>query len=729
MKQVIRKGLKEIIVDEVPEPIVIPHHVLVKPHCSLISSGTETASIHTDGLIKEVSDNPRHLRMIWEVMKDKGPVRTAAEVQAKFNEYAVLGYSGAGVIVDKHDTVKGLQIGDRVSYGGEGTGHGETILTGQNLVARIPENVNFEQASFATLGSIALNAVRTASLSLGDTVVIIGLGLVGQLLSQLARLQGAVVIGTDLRSNRVDLAVKLGMHHGVPGGDSVEKEILSLTNGRGADCVIIAAAAKSSAPCELALRLCRDRGKIVVVGAIEMSFAWSEMYMKEIQLFMSRAYGPGSYDPEYERKGHDYPFSYIRWTEQRNMEEFLRLVATDQVRLGPLKTHEFPLQAASEAYTTILNPASNSLAVVLRYPIETDPSLMASAPVRRVQLQPVSKEKSQLNVALVGAGNLARWAHLPNLRKIPGAQLHAVYSASGVRGKSYAKRFGASYCCSDYGEILRDPDVDVVLILSRNQHHASQAIAALDAGKHVFVEKPMALTEQECQDVVDAVKRSGKQLTVGFNRRFAPVYVEQKRQLQKRSSALVINCRVNSPGISGDYWMADPKIGGAILGEACHFVDLMYWLLETEPTVVSAYSLPTDVEEPIGQNNLVANLKFADGSVASLTYCTVGSKKSAGERLEAFMPGLGVGTHDFKNLEIKGNSSKGRSLWWADKGYFEQLSGFLNGIRKGIAPSVSEIDGARASIVCLAILESVQTGRSVKVNLEGTLNSRNDELK
>jgi predicted dehydrogenase/threonine dehydrogenase-like Zn-dependent dehydrogenase len=716
MKQVIRKGLKDIIVDEVPDPVVIPHHVLVKPHCSLISSGTETASIHTDGLIKEVSDNPRHLRMIWEVMKDKGPIRTAAEVQAKFSEYAVLGYSGAGVVVDKHDTVEDLQIGDRVSYGGEGTGHGETILTGQNLVARIPENVSFEQASFATLGSIALNTVRTASLSLGDVVIVIGLGLVGQLVSQLARLQGAVVIGTDLRSNRVDLAVQLGTHHGVPGGDAAEKEILSLTNGRGADCVIIAAAAKSSAPCELALRLCRDRGRMVVVGAVDMSFPWSEMYMKEIQLFMSRAYGPGSYDPEYERKGHDYPFSYVRWTEQRNMEEFLRLVATDQVQLGSLKTHEFPLQAASEAYATILNPASNSLAVVLRYPVENDSSL-TTAPVRRVQLQPPQPKKSQLNVALVGAGNLARWAHLPNLRKIAGAQLHAVYSASGVRGKSYAKRFGANYCCSEYEEILNDPDVDVVLILSRNQHHASQAVAALDAGKHVFLEKPMALTQQECRDVVDAVKRSGKQLTVGFNRRFAPLYLEQKRQLQRRSSPVVLNCRVNSPGISGNYWMADPKIGGAILGEACHFVDLMYWLLESEPTVVSAYSLPTDVEEPVGQNNLVANLKFADGSVAGLTYCTIGSKRSAGERLEAFLPGLGIETHDFKNLEIKGSSSKSRSLWWADKGYFEQLSGFLNGIRDGVAPDVSAIDGARASLVCLAMLESAQTGRSVRIDL------------
>jgi len=717
MKQVIRRGLKEIIVDEVPDPVVTPHHVLVRAHCSLISSGTETASIHTDGLIKEVSENPRHIEMIWNVMKDKGPVRTAAEVRAKFSEYAVIGYSGAGIVVDKHPSVTDLEIGDRVSYGGEGTGHGETILTGRNLVARIPDTVPFDQACFATLGSIAVNAVRTATLSLGDVVVVIGLGLVGQLVAQLARLQGAVVIATDLKDDRVELARELGATHAVKGSDSAAKQILSLTNGKGADCVIIAAAAKSSAPAHLALDLCRDRGRIVVVGAVEMSFPWDVMYMKEIQLFMSRAYGPGSYDPNYERRGQDYPHSYVRWTENRNMEEFLRLVATQQIRLAPLVTHEFPLERAPEAYSTILNPAANSLAVVLRYSAATEISPESFSPARRVRVTESTAKASDLRVALVGAGNLARWAHLPNLKKIPHAKLHAVYSASGARGKSYAQRFGANYCCSDFNEILRDPEVDVVLILSRNQYHAEQAVAALRAGKHVFLEKPMALTEAECRNVLQAVNESGKQLTIGFNRRFAPFYVEQKRQLAKRSGPVVINCRVNSPGISGSYWMADPSIGGAILGEACHFVDLMYWLLDSEPVSVFAYSFPTDTEEPIGQNNIVASLRFADGSIGNLTYCTVGSNGSAGERVEVFAQGLGVETHDFKHLNVQTKIRKSKSLWWADKGYMEQLKGFLDGIREGKEPVVDVIDGARATVVCLRILESAGNAQPCQIDL------------
>ncbi|MCM3900986.1 MAG: zinc-binding dehydrogenase, partial [Pyrinomonadaceae bacterium] len=474
MKQVIRKGLKEIIVDDVPDPQVRPHHVLIRPVYSLISSGTETASIHSEGVLKEVSENPSHLRKIWDVMKDKGPVRTTAEVYAKFSEYAVLGYSGAGVVVSKHATVTDLEIGDRVSYGGEGTGHAETILTGRNLVARVPNDVPFEDACFATLGSIALNAVRTANISIGDVVAVIGLGLVGQLVTQLVKAHGGVVAAVDLKPDRVDLAREMGADRAIIGGPSAVESVGSMTDGRGADCVIVAAAAKSAAPCQQALQLCRDRGRIVVVGAVEMSFPWGEMYMKEIQLFMSRAYGPGSYDPAYEQKGQDYPVAYVRWTENRNMEEFLRLIATGRVHLQPLVTHRFQLEEATRAYQTILDPTSNSLAVLLRYPAAESSDIPSEfAPQRRIQVAS-PKSSGDLRVGLVGAGNLARWAHLPNLKKIPGVNLHAVYSANGARGKSYARRFGASYCSSDYDAILKDHEIDIVLILSRNQDHASQ---------------------------------------------------------------------------------------------------------------------------------------------------------------------------------------------------------------------------------------------------------------
>ena len=587
MKQLIRKGLKQIVVDDVPDPVAIPHHVLVRPLYSLISSGTETASIHQEGVLRAVADNPSQLTKIWNVLKVQGPVSTFAEVKAKFSEYAVLGYSGAGIVVDKHPTVQSLQVGDRVAYGGEGTGHGETILVGANLVVPVPNDVPFEHACFATLGSIALNGVRIANLGLGETVVVLGLGLVGQLIAQLAKLQGAAVIAVDLKEQRVELARSLGSDHAMLGNPSLADQISSITGGRGVDCVIVAAAAKSSAPCQQAVQICADRGRIVDVGAVELTFPWYEMYRKEIKLFMARAYGPGSYDPLYEKQGQDYPINYVRWTENRNMAEFLRLVSLGRIQLGPLITHQFPLDDAPKAYETIMNPASSSLAVLLNYPAASASDVLeAFKPERKVHTSSPSPQKGETGVALIGAGNLARWVHLPNLKKIPKVHLRAIFSANGPRGKSYALRFGADYCSSEYDEILKDPHVDVVVIVSRNTQHASQALAALRAGKHVFIEKPMALTEDECRQLRDAVAESGKQLSVGFNRRFSPTYLGLKRQLVRRNGPAVLNLRVNSPGISGDYWMADPSTGGAILGEACHFVDLAYWLLDSEPVFV-----------------------------------------------------------------------------------------------------------------------------------------------
>ena len=608
-----------------------------------------------------------------------------------------------------------------MAYGGEGTGHGQTILASRNLIVKVPDEVPFQHACFTTLGSIALNSIRISEVGVGDVVAVIGLGLVGQLVAQLARLQGARVIGIDLRSDRVELARKLGLDHGLDGSFSIAEEVIAITNGLGADCVIVAAASKSSAPCELALEICRDRGTIVVVGAVEMSFPWPEMYVKEIKLLMSRAYGPGSYDPEYEVRGRDYPIAYVRWTEKRNMEEFLRLVSIGRIDLHPLITHEFELEDAPQAYQTVMDPASNSLGVVLRYP-ERNSLQVAEQAQARVNL-PGRTSKTSLKVGLVGAGNLARWAHLPSLSKIPNVSLHAVCSASGARGNTYARRFGASYFCSDYQQILDDPEIDVVMVLSRNQHHFSQAFEALMAGKHVFVEKPMAVTAEECRELNNAVVASGNQLTVGFNRRFAPFYKELKQSLRQRTGPAVINCRVSSPGISGAYWMADPSIGGAIIGEAVHFVDLMYWLLESEPINVSAYSLPTGKKDPIGENNLVATFRFADGSIGSLNYSTIGSKRAGGERIEVFAEGVTAMVQDFKQFQAVSNIKRSRSTWWAYKGYDDQLRSFFDSIAENKSPAITVRDGARATVVCLEMLRSAQTLKAREINLDALLTS------
>ena len=722
MKQVVRKGFRDIIVEELPDPVVKPHHVLIRPIYSLISSGTETASIHQEAVIKEVAQNPSQLRVIWEVMKVSDPIHTFAEVKAKFGALAALGYAGAGILIDKHETVMNLEVGDRVAYGGEGTGHAETIITGSNLTVKVPEAVPFNLACFTTLGSIAMNAVRLANIGLGETVAVIGQGIVGQLIAQLVRINGGVVVAVDLKPDRINLARKLGADHALLGGESLLDDVKSITDGRGADCVIIAAAAKSSAPCHQAVQICRDRGRLVNVGAVDLSFPYGDMYIKEIKLFMSRAYGPGSYDELYEQQGRDYPEAYVRWTENRNMMEFLRLVESGAVQLESLITHRFPLEKAPKAYDTILDPESNSMAVLLEYPAAESPQPDLNFKLeRKVVTSSSDSAKGDLRVALVGAGNIARWAHLPGLKKVPNVSLHAVYSASGVRGKTYARRFGAAYCCTDYEEILKDTNIDVVLITSRHQYHCEQALAALQSGKHVFLEKPMALTEEECRLLFQAVEETGKQITVGFNRRFAPYYQAQKRHLAGRTGPAVLNCRINSPGLSGSFWGADPAYGGAILGEAVHFVDLMYWLLESEPVGVSAFSLPRGNKEPIGQNNLAASFYFADGSVGNLTYCTVGSKTSGGERTEAFIQGKAVITENFKRLTVQTITSRTKKRMFPAKGYDAQIKSFLTRIHNGEPPEVTVLDGARATIGGLRMLESARTLSSCSIDLDTVL--------
>jgi predicted dehydrogenase/threonine dehydrogenase-like Zn-dependent dehydrogenase len=709
MRQVIRRGLRDMIVDEVPDPPLSSHHVLVQPIYSLISSGTETASIHTGSLLREVAEQPSHIRRVLEVMRQQGPLRTLREVNAKRSEYSVLGYSGAGIVARTHPTVRDLPPGSRVAYGGEGTGHGECVVTGRHLVAEVPDGVPLDAASFATLGAIALNAVRQAAIGLGESVAVLGLGLVGQLIAQLARLQGGRVIAIDLVPERVDLACRLGAPVGFVASEGLRDQVLAAAGGRGVDCAIVAAAAKSAGPCEDALAMTRDRGRLVVVGAVELTFPWLEMYLKEIQLNMARAYGPGSYDPGYEKQGVDYPLGYVRWTENRNMQEFLRLIGTGQVVVEELITDRFPLEWAPEAYAKIMQQPAKTLGVVLSYGrSEAEVRATPYSPKTRVEVAP--ERSASLAVALIGAGNIARWEHLPALGKCRDTTLRAVCSASGARAKSYARRFRAAYCTSSYEEVLADADTHAVLIVTRNQHHATQALQALQAGKHVFVEKPMALTQDACVALCRAERESGRVLAVGFNRRFAPDYRYVRDQLSRRSGPAVLHCRVNSPGLSGGLWMADPAIGGAILGEGCHFVDLFHWLLEAEFTTVSAYSFPASDTEPIGINNITACFRMSDGSIANLSYCTTGSPKGGGERLEAFAPGITLRTEDFKGHVRAGRPGHRRRRWFADKGYAAQMEAFVGAIRSGTAHPVTAADGARATLACLALLDSAAAG-------------------
>lgn len=709
MKQVLRRGISEIVVDDIPAPAVAPHHVLIRTHHSLISAGTETASIHTGGILSAVADNPSHLRTVWNAMHVAGPERTVDEVRAKFKDYAVLGYAGAGIVEAVHPTVNDLTIGQRVAYGGEGTGHGEFIATGRLLTARVPDGLGTDAACFATLGSIAMHAVRNAAPSLGESVVVLGLGLVGQLIAQLARIQGARVIAVDLDPSRVELARSLGAEHALLGGPTVNEAIASATNGRGADVTIIAAAAKSNGPALQAMQVTRERGRVVVVGAVDLSFPYYEMFRKELSLTMSRAYGPGSYDAEYERGGRDYPHAYVRWTENRNMEEFLRLVATGAVRVDGLVSHRYPLAEAPQAYQSIMDRSVRTLAVLLEYPSAGQNVAPAGTPARRVDTTATSRvDADTIGVALVGAGNIARWAHLPAIRKASGAQLVAIVSGNGAKGKAIATRFGAAYATSSLEEALQDPRVHALVISSRNQSHAGQALRALERGKHVLIEKPMAVTADEGEAIWEQQRATGLVVGVAFNRRFADSYVKLKQVIGRRAGPAVVTARMSSPYMTGDSWMTDPATGGAIVGEACHLVDLMGWLLDERVVEVQARSLPLEQREPRGDSNVVASLQFADGSVASLTYHSVGDRRGAGERVELFAPGVSAIASDFKHFHRLG--SKATSSWFPAKGYDAQVEAFVRTIRGERTALANAADGAHATLVCLAIVASARAG-------------------
>lgn len=724
MKQVLRRGFSSIVVETVPDPVAGPGKVLIRNFYSLISSGTESASIHQHGILKAVADNPSHLRTVWNVLSVNGPVGTFAELKARFSAYAVLGYSGAGIIVAKHPMVQDLELGQRVAYGGEGTGHGETISVSRNLVVPVPDRVPLNHACFTTLGAIAMNAVRTAQIGLGESVVILGLGLVGQLTAQLVRCQGGMVIGADLRPERVELVKSMGADHGVV-GDNTRESVLALTGGRGADCVIISAASKSKVTAQLALQLTRDRGRIVVVGAVPIEFSWHEMYLKEIEVRMSRAYGPGSYDPLYEQKNQDYPLPYVRWTENRNMEEFLRLVGTGQVKLEPLITHRFRLEEAPKAYDTIMAAGSSSMAVTLEYEAASQLDPLASfQPQRRVETTARPATVSgDLQLALIGAGNIAKWAHMPALKKLSRVGLSVVQTSIPAKAKEYAERFGAGEATTELDSVLGNPKVHAVLIVNRNAQHAGDCLAALAAGKHVFVEKPMALTSEDCMRLIQAEKKTNLTMTIGFNRRFAPMYMRLKNSLASRVGPALIQCRVNSPGISGNYWMASPEAGGAILGEACHFVDLMYWLLGSEPVEVSAFCLPAANQHPVAENNMASTFRFEDGSVANLLYCTAGSATSAGERIEVFTDGLAAGVEDFKQFWLKTRTVTTKSSIFAEKGYDLQMKTFVDAIAGRGANAVTVRDGARATLACLAMLESARNLQPRVIDLESLYQS------
>jgi predicted dehydrogenase len=711
MKQVAQRGRDgRIVVVDVPVPAVRDGWVLVSTVCSLISSGTERSKLELGAmnLAKKARARPDLAKKIVDRARREGFRSTVSAVRERLDALAALGYSSAGVVREVGRGVEGVAPEDRVACAGGGwANHAEVVAVPKNLVAKLPDAISYEDGAYATVGAIALHGVRQSEAVIGARIGVVGLGLVGQLAVRILLAGGCQVVGIDVDPDAVDLARETRAIAFIRDDPRLVSAILEQTDGIGLDAVLVCAAGRSSDPIELAAMLARDRGRLVVVGDVAIAADRAVLYEKELEVRLSRSYGAGRYDREYEERGRDLPAGYVRWTEQRNLSAFLQLVANGQVKPSALTTHRFPVAKAADAYATLTTPGSKrAFGVVLEYP-ETQASSLVPLSERRQNRQP----KRGVRIGVIGAGSFARRVLLPEL-KGHGAQLVAVATDRGLSAADVAARFGFQRA-SVTEEILQADDVDAVVIATRHSSHASLASDALRAGKAVFLEKPLALNWDQLHEVERALD-SESILFVGFNRRYSPL-VERLRTMLSATDANVILARVNAGPLPHDHWLNDPHEGGGrLIGEGCHFIDLLTFLAGAPAHSVHARAVADPGLAPELAQSFSATLHCSNGALATLVYAGNGDPALPKERVEAFFGGTAAVIEDFKQLDIyergKHRSIKSRG----DKGHAREIECFLNSLRGLDVPSsASYLETTRAT---LALADSLRTGSTVEIS-------------
>ncbi len=706
MKQVIqhfRSGMLKV--DEVPETAVKRGGILVRNAASLISAGTEKLAIELaqKSLAGKAKERPDLVRQVVDKLRRDGLVSTFNTIKARLDTPLALGYSCAGTVCEVGQGTEEFLAGERVACAGTNyASHAETVFVPQNLAVKIPEEVSFEEAAFVTLGAIALQGVRTAEAKLGEAVAVIGLGLLGQLTVQILKAAGCRVIGIDLEQGKLELAKQLGADAAVLRSADVEAAVTQFSGGYGVDAVIITAAATTNDPVELAGAIARDRAIVSLVGAVKLDVPRKVYYEKELQLRLSRSYGPGRYDAQYEEQGIDYPIGYVRWTERRNMQEFLRLVATKAVRLEQLITHRFPIEQAERAYDIITGKdVQTYLGILLTYQNDATPSAKL---IKLAQPEPKG-QRGQVNLGVIGAGNFARSVLLPRLAKADGVNLIGLATATGRNAKAIGEQFGFGLCTTDYRELLDRAEINAVLIATRHDTHAPMTAEALRAGKAVFVEKPLALNEAELDDVAEAVAQTDGQLMVGFNRRFAPLSVTLK-QVFEQARPLAITYRVNAGAVPKESWLQGEEGGGRIGGEVCHFVDYLQFLTDAEPVEVFAYA------SAAGADTLSIVVKLSDGSVGNVNYFANGDRRLAKECVEVYGGGRAAVLDDFRVLEIfrDGKRKVVRRLT-QDKGFAQELAVFINAVKTNMPLPVAWRSLFLTTLATLKIEAALRSGQ------------------
>ena len=715
MRQVVqdvRSGETHLL--EVPVPAVRPKSALIRTAVSVVSVGTERAVVEFAGksLLAKAQARPDLVRQVLDKAWREGWLTTYEAVRNRLDQPLPLGYASAGTVEDAGPGLEGFKRGDRVACAGGGFAvHAEYAVVPRNLLAALPPEVDFESAAFATLGAIALHGFRLGEAGVRDRVAIVGLGLLGMLAAMIARAAGCAVMGVDVDPARVSLARELGFEAVLR--PETEDAGAAFTGGRGFDLVQICADTPSDDTVELAGAIARDRGTVISTGVVGTRLPRKPYYEKELRFLISRSYGPGRYDSAYERRGVDYPYGYVRWTEGRNLEAFLELLASKAVDVTPLITHRFPIEQAEEAYKRILLGEETFLGVLLTYPAgESQPKR------RRVDLAtpPRARAEAQIRLGVIGAGNFATAVLLPAMSKIPGLEWVALATEGGLSAGHVGRRYGFAYATSEHEEILEDERVNTLAVLTRHDLHAKLAVAGLRAGKHVFCEKPLALTQEQLDQVVEALRSSQGMLMVGFNRRFAPHAVRLKSFFEDVKEPLLMHYRVNAGWLPADHWLHDPEQGGGrLLGEACHFIDLLSYLAGEPPQSVRAAGLP--FSDRYREDNFHIELRYPDGSLGLVTYLANGDRAVPKERLEVFGGGRTGILDDFRALTLAAGGRKRvlRSRLRQDKGHREEWVAFRDAIVGGGPPPIPYTDLLGVSAAALSALEALRTGDVVPV--------------
>lgn len=683
MQQLTQKlGSGDMVIQEIPYPQLGKGMIIVKNHYSIISAGTEGSTVQAarKSLIGKAKERPQQVKQVIDTIKKQGPVQTYRAVMKKLDAYSPLGYSCAGEVIEVGEEVTEFSVGDRVACAGAGyANHAEIVSVPVNLCVKLEPGTDLKNAAYNTLGAISMQGVRQADMRLGESCVVIGLGLLGQLVCLILKASGIRVIGVDVSESAVQLAVKNNVVDSamVRSAAGINEQISDLTNGAGADAVIIAAATSSTDPINFAGAIARKKGKVIVLGAVPTGFDRDPFwYRKELELKMACSYGPGRYDLNYEEKGIDYPIAYVRWTEKRNMEAFQYLLSSGKIDIDYLTTHSFPFEEAPKAFDLVVNKTEPFIGIALEYDFSKTPS-------KEKIITNEANAEAKVAISFIGAGSYAQGNLLPNIPKKEEVAKVGVMTNSGTSSKRVAEKFGFNFCASDEKDVL-DEKTNTLFIATRHDSHGDYVLKGLKANKNIFVEKPLCLLESELEEIISGQEKSKKAVMIGFNRRFSPLTNTIKSKLGEGPKSMIY--RVNAGNIPADTWIQDMEIGGGrIHGEVCHFIDYLTYMSNSLPVSVSAQALP----DASGLNDtLNILLKFENGSTGVIAYYANGSKSLAKEYVEVYSQGSTAILNDFKELKIygKGKPSK-KKLLNQNKGQKEMVEAFVNGLLdKGEAP-------------------------------------------